>query len=230
MNIIFLQTNQNQNRYYNVQFANHQARENALTNIIFDSICTLKHSTISISVAIFDACLSLQDFPESAFCDIARESLKIAININNDKESYLKYIKRSAFTNPLQRVCFEHDLLNLLQKPLYLITSFHFLEKFLKLEGISMQLPANSLVSFLDFKDFNDLVLGLNLIVLKNYESNQFTSLAIAVSVISMARYFCGAKESLPKVLQEITGIGFEDIYLIRQLISCQIRLLITAD
>jgi hypothetical protein len=229
-NIKFLQANQNKNRYFNIEFINHDARVNAISKIILKSQPSLKNSTISISIAILDVCISLCNLPESSLLDIAQVSLKLAININNDDNSYLQNINKSQIFTQYQRFCLEANLLNCLQHPLYLITPFHFFEMLLNLEGVAMDLPSNPFINIFGFKDFTELVVGLNSMLFRYYECNMFTSVSIAVGVISMARFICDAEDLLPSIVSEITEVSFEDTYPIRELISNHINSIVSVE
>ena len=96
-----------------------------------------------------------------------------------------------------------------------LVTPFHFLELLISLDNVSL-IPSNDpsvnpLISK-NFRTFESMIKGLNILFTCEYELNKFTSLSVAISILVIARRFCGAKETLPQNVSNLIGIDLDSI------------------
>lgn len=223
VNIKSLEKRQTQNRFFNHGFQHFSIRKSAICRVLLANCnrLSLKKSSMAISVAIFDASISLQDFPASLIEHVAKVALKIAVKLNENEADFLVeyFLQAPNQQDRVKEVQLEQLILKNLDYKVHFVTCFHFLEVLLRFDGVSMELPSNPVIDSFRVKKFSDLVYALNVIVSSEYQFNQFTSLSVAVATLMIARYFCKADELLPEVVETVTGLTRENLGPILELI-----------
>ena len=218
-----LEQRQIQNRYFNHEFHRFSTRKNAICEVLLANCnrLSLKRSSFALSLAIFDASISLFDFPLEYIANVAQVALKMAVKINEtEPDVLLDYFLRSGDQSQrLKEVRLEEIILKNLNYKVHFVTCFHFLEVFLRFDDVAMDLPSNAITESFAVKDFSSFVYSLNVVVSSEYKFNQFTSLSVAVAVIMIARFFCEAETMLPDVLETITGLESGNVQPILELI-----------
>lgn len=218
-----LEKRQTQNRFFNHEFQNFSTRKSVICQVLLANCnrFSLKRSSMAISLAILDASISLLDFPVPLIQQVAKVALKIAVKVNeNEADLLLEYFLRNPdHQERLKEVRLEELMLKNLNYKVHFVTSFDFLEVFLRFEGVAMELPSDPLVECFRVKEFAGLVYALNVIVSSEYRFNQFTSLSVAVATLMIARHICGAEKLLPEIIESITQLTSEHLGPILELI-----------
>lgn len=218
-----LEQRQTQNRFFNHGFQRFAARKSAVCRVLLTTCkrLSLKRSSFALALAILDASVSLLDFSPALIEVAARVALKMTVKVNEDAAEDLLglFLRSQSKVQRVQEARLEAVVLNALNFKVHFVTCFHFLEVFLRFEGVRLEVPSTPVTDSFAVKDFAGLVYSLNVVVSSEYRFNQFTAVAVATAVLMIARHFCEADELLPAVVADVTGLEDSDLQPILEIV-----------
>jgi hypothetical protein len=187
---------QSHNRWFNQSILHPGARIKVLFGILQKFCMTMEQQTETfvLAVHLFDTMISKFPLEKGKMIPIALVASQLATKTNELQGSALSYadLDQHIFSFGVQRFCsVEKMMLNQLDYRVNLVSPYRFL-KFLLGEFFKDEygfFPHSENLKMLKIK-FIRLVMNLHLITLVDYQFYKFTSLAVSVSIIILARSF----------------------------------------
>lgn len=194
----------NANRNYNEAYSNRAVRDR-LASKNLRSICEyleFEEQTYFKTLGLIDSVSSKFLFDEPTFKKIALVCLGL---MSKTQES----VDKALYTNSLQLIM-RHDkaeyarleklVLHAMDFDVNLAVPYEFVAELLRLEATFQGLNCNL------FGKFRKFVARLLRRASLEYETNKYTSLAVALAIVMTARDLFGCAEKLPMRLRELTG------------------------
>lgn len=205
------------NRWFNQQILHRGARIKVLFGILqqFCNTIELQTETFVLSVHLFDAVISNLPLKQCHMMQVALVANQLATKVNETQGSVLSYedLRNNVFPIEVEEYLqTEKMMLRLLEFRVNLVSPYQILQ-FLLVEFFKPEydfFPEKNADKMLKIK-FICLALKLHLISIVDYQFYRFTSLAVAVSIIILARRFFGLSPWTRKMF-DLTSMAPEDV------------------